>query len=63
MNNFKLHHSPIILIALISFIATNGIIFIFQTIKEDASKFDGIKDVDEDPKTSTLFNMIIESFI
>jgi len=33
------------------------------TIKEDASKFDRIKDVDEDPRISTLFNMIIESFI
>jgi len=32
-------------------------------IKEDASKFDCVKDVDEDPGTSTLFNTIIESFL
>ena len=49
---------------LISIITTNDIICIlFQPIKEDASKFDRIKDVDEDPGTSTLFNTIIESFI
>jgi len=32
-------------------------------IKEDDTKFDRIKDVDENPGTSLLFNTIIESFI
>jgi len=32
-------------------------------IKDDASKFDRTKDVDEDPGTSTLFNTIIKSLI
>ena len=46
------------------FKATNDIICIlFQPIKEDDTKFDRIKDVDEDPGTSTLLNTIIESFI
>jgi len=32
-------------------------------IKEDASKFDRMKHVDEDPGSSTLFNTTIESSI
>ena len=42
---------------------TDTICILFQKIKEVASNFDRIKDVDEDPGTSTLFNTIIESFI
>ena len=46
------------------FKATNDIICIsFQPINEDNTKFDRIKDVDENPGTSLLFNTIIESFI
>ena len=34
--------------------ANDIICILFQLIKEDVSKFDRIKDVDEDPGTSTL---------